>query len=131
MQLIEIISWILGILVFCSLGLWIGLYVRLWQIKMTKPVIREGLGLPNPTDASVSIVIPAHNEERVIDRCATSLRAQSHAKLQIIFVLDRCTDKTLEILQKHADEDDRICILENFECPDDWAGKCIVGRTIW
>ena len=105
MQLIEIISWILGPLVFCSLGLWVGLGIRLWQIKMTKPVIREGLGLPKPTDASVSIVIPAHNEERVIDRCATSLRAQSHAKLQIIFVLDRCTDKTLEILQKHADEE--------------------------
>ncbi len=128
MQLIEIISWILGPLVFCSLGLWVGLGIRLWQIKMTKPVIREGLGLPKPTDASVSIVIPAHNEERVIDRCATSLRAQSHAKLQIIFVLDRCTDKTLEILQKHADEDDRICILENFECPDDWAGKCNAAR---
>jgi chlorobactene glucosyltransferase len=124
MQFIEIISWILGVLVFCSLALWVGLCVRLWQIKMTKPVISEGLSLPNPTEVSVSIIIPAHNEERVIDNCAISLRAQTHANLQIIFVLDRCTDKTLEILQKHADEDDRICILENFTCPDGWAGKC-------
>lgn len=128
MHFMEIISWILGVLVFCSLALWIGLGIRLWQIKMTKPVIREGLLLPNPTDQSVSIVIPAHNEERVIDQCATSLRAQSHKDLQIIFVLDRCTDRTLEILQKHSKEDSRVCIIENDSCPDDWAGKCNAAR---
>ncbi|MGY8753218.1 MAG: glycosyltransferase, partial [Phycisphaerales bacterium] len=128
MQFMEYISWFLGVLVFCSLCLWIGLAIRLWQIKMTKPVIREGLSLPNPVNESVSIVIPAHNEERVIDRCATSLRAQSHKDLQIIFVLDRCTDATLSILKKHAVEDDRICIIENNHCPDDWAGKCNAAR---
>jgi len=128
MHIMEIISWILGVLVFCSLALWIGLGIRLWQIKMTRPVIREGLSLPNPTEHSVSIVIPAHNEERVIDQCATSLRAQSHKDLQIIFVLDRCTDRTLEILQKHSEKDPRICIIENESCPDDWAGKCNAAR---
>ena len=94
----------------------------------TRPTIREGLSLPAPTDVSVSIVIPAHNEERVIDRCATSLRNQSYTNIQIIFVLDRCTDRTLEILQKHAEEDDRICIVENDHCPDDWAGKCNAAK---
>ena len=128
MQFIEIISWFLGIIIFCSLGLWIGLGVRLWQIKMTKPVVREGLALPNPSGESVSIVVPAHNEERVIDQCATSLRGQSHKDLQIIFVLDRCTDNTFSILKKHAAEDGRICIVENENCPDDWAGKCNAAR---
>jgi chlorobactene glucosyltransferase len=60
----------------------------------------------------------------VIDRCVTSLRNQTHKNIQIIFVLDRCTDKTFEILQKHAEEDIRIRIIENDNCPEGWAGKC-------
>jgi chlorobactene glucosyltransferase len=128
MSVTEIMSWILGILVTSSLIFWIGLGFRLWSMLRTKPSIREGLSLPNPKDKSVSIVIPAHNEERVIDRCAASLRNQSHDNTQIIFVLDRCTDRTLEILQKHADDDERVSIIENDHCPDGWAGKCNAAR---
>ena len=128
MSAIEIISWILGIVVTGSLLFWIGLAFRLNSMVRTKSTIREGMSLPEPTNESVSIVIPAHNEERVIDRCATSLRSQSHKTIQIIFVLDRCSDRTLEILQKHAEEDDRITIIENNACPDSWAGKCNAAR---
>ena len=128
MSATEIISWILGVLVTGSLLFWIGLAYRLNSMIRTKPTIREGLDLPAPTDASVSIVIPAHNEERVIDRCATSLRRQSHKNVQIIFVLDRCSDRTLEILQKHTKEDTRVSIIENYSCPEGWAGKCNAAR---
>jgi chlorobactene glucosyltransferase len=124
MPVIEIISWILGITVTISLFLWVGLGYRLWVMNKSKPVVREGLDLPNPEGESVSIVVPVHNEERVIDRCAESLRNQTHKDLQIIFVLDRCNDKTLEILQKHARQDDRVCLIENENCPEGWAGKC-------
>ena len=118
------ISWILGVVVAGSLCLWVGLACRLRVISRTKATIREGLSLPVPTGESVSIVVPAHNEERVIDRCATLLREQSHQEIEIIFVLDRCTDGTHKLLQKHADEDPRIRIIENDQCPDDWSGKC-------
>lgn len=128
MPAIEITSHILGVIVVGSLCFWLGLAFRLWQMMNTKPTVREGLCLPTPTDVPVSIIIPAHNEERVIDRCASSLRNQSYTNIQIIFVLDRCTDSTLEILQKHAEEDDRICIIDNDHCPDDWAGKCNAAK---
>ena len=118
------ISWILGVVVAGSLCFWVGLACRLRVISRTKATIREGLSLPVPTGESVSIVVPAHNEERVIDRCATLLREQSHQEIEIIFVLDRCTDGTHKLLQKHADEDPRIRIIENDQCPDDWSGKC-------
>ncbi len=124
MPAIEITSHIIASIVVVSLFLWIGIAYRLWVMACTKPTILEGLQLPNPTDSTVSVVVPVHNEERVIDKCAISLRNQSHSKIQIIFVLDRCTDKTKEILNAHALEDSRICLIENEHCPDDWAGKC-------
>jgi len=128
MSAIEITSHILGGVVVVSLCLWIGVGYRLLMMARSNSSIREGLHLPDPDGDLISIIVPAHNEERVIDRCATSLRNQSHTKIQIIFVLDRCTDRTLEILQKHVADDNRICLIENDHCPDDWAGKCNAAR---
>ena len=128
MSAIEITSYILGVVTVGSLILWLGFAYRLWVMRRLKATIREGLQLTVPQDVLVSIVIPAHNEERVINRCAISLRNQTHANIQIIFVLDRCTDRTLEILQKHALEDNRISLIENDHCPEDWAGKCNAAR---
>lgn len=128
MSTIEITSHILGAVTAVTLFMWLGIAYRLWVMTRSKSTVIGGLQLPVPTEVLVSIVIPAHNEERVIDRCATSLRNQSHKNIQIIFVLDRCSDGTFEILQKHAAEDDRISLIENDHCPDDWAGKCNAAR---
>jgi glycosyltransferase involved in cell wall biosynthesis len=88
--------------------------------------VREGLELPPPEGegATLSIIVPAHNEERLIDTCAKLLREQDYPDLQIIFVADRCTDETLKRLQRHAAADPRVVVVQNTACPDDWAGKC-------
>ena len=124
----ELTSHILAVVAVITLCLWAGVAFRLWKMARTKPTIHEGRLLPIPENTTISIVVPAHNEDRVIDRCATSLRNQTFKNIQLIFVLDRCTDATLEILQKHANEDDRICIIENSNCPDGWAGKCNAAK---
>lgn len=72
---------------------------------------------------SLCVLVPAHNEERSIERVARSLLAQEYPDLRIIFVLDRCTDETNNILRVLCADDDRVEIYENHECPEDWAGK--------
>tara|TARA_B100000959_G_C14976649_1_gene621783 strand:- start:1468 stop:2670 length:1203 start_codon:yes stop_codon:yes gene_type:complete len=124
----ELASNMICVLAVISLCLWLGVAYRLWVIARTKPTVREGLSLFEPENTSVSVIIPVHNEERVIHLCASSLRNQSFKELQIIFVLDRCNDGTLEILKKHAKEDNRICIIENDSCPEGWAGKCNAAK---
>ena len=125
---IEIITLCVNLLLGAIIALWVVLIARIAMMMATRPTVREGLDLPVPDDASVSVIVPAHNEERVIDRCAASLRGQTHADLQLIFVLDRCTDRTRDLLEQHAAADDRITIIENDHCPDDWAGKCNAAR---
>ena len=51
----------------------------------------------------VSVVIPAYNEEEDIGGCIRTLINQSYKPLEIIFVDDGSTDKTLEILSKYKD----------------------------
>lgn len=82
----------------------------------------------DPALPKLSIIVPAHNEERVIDACCRSLRGQLYPDLEIVFVLDRCTDRTLDIARQHAAEDGRIVVIENDSCPEDWAGKCNAAR---
>lgn len=48
-----------------------------------------------------SVIIPAHNEEKYIGRCIAGIKRAAHyvypAKVEIIVVKNRCTDKTEEI----------------------------------
>lgn len=105
---------------------WIVVWFRVRQVERDRPTVRAGLDLIAPAAGwpRVSIVIPAHNERRVIDACAASLRRQDYHNLEIIFVLDRCTDETRDLLRPHKEADPRIVVIENDHCPADWAGKC-------
>lgn len=109
---------------------WSVVLVRLFKPLLDRPTIRKGLTLPLPEGEvpKVSVIVPAHNEQRVIETLVRSLRRQEYRNLELIFVLDRCTDATAEILARHAAEDDRIVVVENDSCPEEWSGKCYAAR---
>lgn len=49
----------------------------------------------------ISVVIPAYNEESLIERCLTSLKNQTFNKpFEIILVDNNCTDQTVNIAKK-------------------------------
>lgn len=54
--------------------------------------------------AEFSLIIPAHNEEAVIERCLSFALAQapSHEAIEIIVAANGCTDSTVEIARKVA-----------------------------
>lgn len=43
------------------------------------------------------VLIPAHNEERVIERCLEAVEADRRARDLVMVVADRCTDATVQI----------------------------------
>jgi len=60
----------------------------------------------------ISVVIPARDEERYIGRCLDSLRqaaARAGIALQLIVVLNRCTDRTEELAKAAGAE----CVYED------------------
>jgi len=60
----------------------------------------------------VSFIIPVYNTAPYLDKCLISVRNQSYKNLQIICVNDASTDDSLAILKKHAEEDERLLIVD-------------------
>ena len=54
---------------------------------------------------SISVIIPAHNEEKYVARCIRSVKAaakQYGGQVEILVVCNRCTDRTAEIAEKNG-----------------------------
>ena len=64
--------------------------------KLFPPLLKSPL-------PKISIIIPAHNEQLNIDRCITSLKAQTypHQQIEILVVNDGSTDRTEEVVNGH------------------------------
>ncbi|WP_267545800.1 glycosyltransferase [Arthrobacter sp. H14-L1] len=65
----------------------------------------------NTAASSVSLVIPAFNEEAVIRRCVTAAINQSSPADQIIVVDNKSTDRTCAIVQQLQQEYPESCLL--------------------
>ena len=74
---------------------------------------------------SVSIIIPARNEEKNLQLILTDLGHQSHAPMEIICVDDGSTDKTAETAKSYG-----VRLITVKHKPEGWIGKswaCQVG----
>jgi chlorobactene glucosyltransferase len=76
-----------------------------------------------PTSPLVSIVVPARNEARNIERCMRSILASEWKKLELIVVNDHSTDGTGEIARRIAAEDSRVTVIDAPDLPAGWFGK--------
>ena len=82
-----------------------------------------------PADAalpSMTIVVPARNEQAEIEPALRSLLALNHPDYEVIAINDRSTDSTGEIIEKIASEQGpahRLRVLHVGELPEGWLGK--------
>lgn len=72
---------------------------------------------------SLSVIVPARNEERSIERCVRSLLAQTLHDYEVIVVDDRSEDRTGAILAELALEDRRLRVIAGAPLPGGWVGK--------
>ncbi|MAG94641.1 MAG: glycosyl transferase family 2 [Planctomycetaceae bacterium] len=75
---------------------------------------------PAPT---VTVVVPARDEGAKIEQCLHSLLASDYPALDVIAVDDRSADRTGDIMDAIAENDDRLRVIHVNELPTDWLGK--------
>jgi chlorobactene glucosyltransferase len=112
----------------------VGFYMLLWFRTNPNGGTRERAGKIRSTlnssgiatGRSVSIIVPARNEERNIRRCVTSLLEQQYDDYEVIVVDDCSTDSTADILDEIAlthPQGHRLWVLRLRDLPKGWAGK--------
>lgn len=76
-----------------------------------------------PSDARVTVCVPARNEADVIEGCVRSVLAQEWPKLDFVLVDDASTDGTGDLAIGAADGDERLTVIQGQGPPDGWMGK--------
>lgn len=56
----------------------------------------------------ISIIIPIYQAEKVLNKCMDSIIHQTYKNIEIIAILDGCTDESENIIKKYASLDNRI-----------------------
>lgn len=74
---------------------------------------------PATSGPLVSVIIPARNEGRNIERCVRSVLAATYPAIEVIVVDDRSTDGTAAIVERI----NRVRLVRGTELPAGWFGK--------
>ena len=64
------------------------------------------------SNPKVSIIVPAYNAEKTIEMAIKSVLKQSFKQLEVIVINDGSKDKTGEILNKIAEKDSRLIVIQ-------------------
>ena len=86
----------------------------------TAPVLKR-VAQPLNNRSFVSVLIPARNEEKNIEKCIKGILAQDYQNKEIIVLDDNSTDNTLKLAASF--NNNKIKIIKGKELPSDWLGK--------
>ena len=128
---LELIGWVLGAGVVTTTVIWAAVRYGVEYSLRVVPTLRHGqrLAATRAPAGRLCVVIPAHNESRVITGCVQALRNETYAGMRVVLALDRCTDDTAAIARSVIAGDERFEIIEIDACPDGWAGKVHAVHT--
>jgi len=102
------------------------LALLIWLIYGARKISHLGnTSLPSPDTRlpSLSIIVPARNEENTIETGLTSLSKLRYPHLEVIVVNDRSTDRTGEVINPFTAKDSRFKQITVSHLPSGWLGK--------
>jgi cellulose synthase/poly-beta-1,6-N-acetylglucosamine synthase-like glycosyltransferase len=119
LRIVTILVWALALGWLFSLALTFYGFARRRYLTTTPASLPAADEVP-----LVSILVPARNEEhRVLAESVASMLTQDYGHFEVVAVNDRSTDRTGQILNSMAQNDQRLRVIEGMELPPEWLGK--------
>jgi chlorobactene glucosyltransferase len=106
--------------------------VVVWRARQSRSLDEWSDVVPAPVPR-VSVVIPARNEARNIERCLGSVLSTNHPDFEVIVVDDHSTDETGGLARAMALDDARVRVITPEPLPEGWFGKqwaCAAGAAV-
>lgn len=114
---------LVSILVAIGLMFWIVQLILLVRTMQVVPRISVARRASRPTDSFVSVIVPARDEQSVLESALHSRLTDPDPNVEFIFVDDRSTDSTGAIQSTIAATDARAEAIQITELPEGWLGK--------
>ena len=103
----------------------------LLRVARSRSLDEESSAPPEPAPL-VSVIVPARNEERNIERCLRSVLTTQYPALEVIAVDDHSDDDTGRLARAVAASDGRLQVRDSPPLPEGWFGKqwaCATGAS--
>jgi glycosyltransferase involved in cell wall biosynthesis len=97
-----------------------GLFLANLPLFVLRPAIAS-VGRESPP--AISVLIPARDEQSGIEDCLRTVLASRGVTTEVVVLDDQSTDRTAEIVQALADDDDRVRCIAGKPLPGGWNGK--------
>ena len=123
-----IINIFLAVIIIGSFGIWVYLFFVLRRSFELSPKIYSNDNLALEGEL-ISVIVPARNEEKYIQKCIQSLLDQNIKNYELLLVDDNSTDSTFDLMENFRN-DPRVRIFKAGEKPSGWVGKnwpCYIG----
>ena len=102
-----------------------------WRASRSTSLDDEPVSVPDDAP-HVTIVVPARDEARNIERCLRAMLATTYTRVDVVVVDDHSADDTAEIVRRISGEDARVSLVAAPDLPPGWFGKpwaCATGAA--
>ncbi len=130
--ILDVINYILvAILIGVSVA-WISLIKSMLNTFNNSPFL-DKFEKKSHSNPKVSVILPARNEEKFIEKCLNSLVEQDYDNYEIIAINDSSDDSTGNIMKKYSEKFPKVIFVDAKTKPDGWMGKnwaCMEGYKV-
>ena len=126
---LDILNYILVAILIGVSATWIVLIKSMLKTFHESPFL-DKFEKKEHASPKVSIILPARNEEKFIERCLDSLLEQDYTNYEIVAINDSSKDSTGSIIKKYSEKFPKVIFVDAKPKPDGWIGKnwaCIEG----
>jgi len=126
---LDIINYILVAILIGVSATWIALIKSMLKTFHESPFL-DKFEKKEHEKPKVSIILPARNEEKFIEKCLDSLIKQDYDNYEIVTINDSSNDSTGDIIKKYSEKFPKVVFVDAKPKPDGWIGKnwaCIEG----
>ena len=126
---LDIINYILVAILIGVSAMWIVLIKSMLKTFHESPFL-DKFEKKEHEKPKVSIILPARNEEKFIEKCLDSLIKQDYNNYEIVTINDSSNDSTGDIIKKYSEKFPKVVFVDAKPKPDGWMGKnwaCIEG----